>query len=49
MRRQSMALLCAEKIFRQCETDPSQWEDPAVDMEHLNLTKDDSVLCITSA
>ncbi|SCV73196.1 BQ2448_7121 [Microbotryum intermedium] len=25
------------------------WEDPAVDMEHLRLTKDDSLLCITSA
>lgn len=25
------------------------WEDPAVDMQYLNLTKDDSVLCITSA
>ncbi|KAM0746256.1 hypothetical protein T439DRAFT_360574 [Meredithblackwellia eburnea MCA 4105] len=25
------------------------WEDPAVDMQHLGLTKDDSVLCITSA
>ncbi|GAA6063494.1 hypothetical protein JCM10212_004453 [Sporobolomyces blumeae] len=25
------------------------WEDPAVDMEHLNLTEQDSVLCITSA
>lgn len=26
-----------------------QWEDPAVDLQHLNLTKDDSILCITSA
>ncbi|KAK4700778.1 betaine lipid synthase, partial [Phenoliferia sp. Uapishka_3] len=25
------------------------WEDPAVDMQHLGLTQDDSVLCITSA
>ncbi|KDN52226.1 hypothetical protein K437DRAFT_232599 [Tilletiaria anomala UBC 951] len=25
------------------------WEDPYVDMQHLNLTTDDSVLCITSA
>ena len=25
------------------------WEDPYVDMQHLNLTKDDSILCITSA
>lgn len=25
------------------------WEDPAVDMQHLGLTKDDSILCITSA
>jgi betaine lipid synthase len=25
------------------------WEDPYVDMEHLNLGRDDSILCITSA
>jgi betaine lipid synthase len=25
------------------------WEDPYVDMQHLELTKDDSILCITSA
>lgn len=25
------------------------WEDPAVDMQHLELTHEDSVLCITSA
>ncbi|ORY85942.1 hypothetical protein BCR35DRAFT_302535 [Leucosporidium creatinivorum] len=25
------------------------WEDPAVDMQHLGLTSEDSVLCITSA
>jgi len=25
------------------------WEDPYVDMEHLNLTSEDSILCITSA
>ncbi|GAC97098.1 hypothetical protein PHSY_004682 [Pseudozyma hubeiensis SY62] len=25
------------------------WEDPYVDMQHLNLGKDDSILCITSA
>ncbi|GAA5903303.1 class I SAM-dependent methyltransferase [Sporobolomyces salmoneus] len=25
------------------------WEDPAVDMQHLNLTENDSILCITSA
>lgn len=25
----------------------SQWEDPAVDMQHLGLTEEDSVLCIT--
>ncbi|GAA5959377.1 hypothetical protein JCM21900_000709 [Sporobolomyces salmonicolor] len=25
------------------------WEDPAVDMQHLNVTEDDSILCITSA
>ncbi|KAH0445918.1 hypothetical protein IEQ34_025248 [Dendrobium chrysotoxum] len=25
------------------------WEDPYVDMQHLNLTKDSSILCITSA
>ncbi|GAA5862038.1 hypothetical protein JCM8547_001566 [Rhodosporidiobolus lusitaniae] len=24
------------------------WEDPRVDMEHLNITSDDSILCITS-
>lgn len=24
------------------------WEDPRVDMEHLKINKDDSVLCITS-
>ncbi|GAA6014576.1 hypothetical protein JCM10207_001650 [Rhodosporidiobolus poonsookiae] len=24
------------------------WEDPQVDVEHLNITKDDSILCITS-
>ncbi|SCZ94604.1 BZ3500_MvSof-1268-A1-R1_Chr12-3g03992 [Microbotryum saponariae] len=26
-----------------------QWEDPAVDMKYLKPTKDDSILCITSA
>lgn len=26
-----------------------QWEDPEVDMQHLNLTKDDSLFVITSA
>ncbi|CDS01335.1 hypothetical protein [Sporisorium scitamineum] len=25
------------------------WEDPYVDMQHLNLGRDDSILCITSA
>ncbi|KAI5479438.1 betaine lipid synthase [Pseudohyphozyma bogoriensis] len=25
------------------------WEDPAVDMQHMNFTKDDHLLCITSA
>lgn len=25
------------------------WEDPHVDMEHLGLSRDDSILCITSA
>ncbi|GAA5964164.1 hypothetical protein JCM3765_005359 [Sporobolomyces pararoseus] len=25
------------------------WEDPAVDMEHLRVTENDSILCITSA
>lgn len=25
------------------------WEDPAVDMQHLGLTSEDSLLCITSA
>ena len=26
-----------------------QWEDPEVDMQHLNLTKDDALFVITSA